>query len=83
MPLPLELYKTVPDLVRPESARNEVPWGPSHVIYVWVDALTGILARRNQLIWRIQEDCRRNILNTRDQLIWRRVRQAETTDVSR
>jgi methionyl-tRNA synthetase len=59
----LELYKTEPDFVRPESARNEVvsfvrsglkdlsisrsafdwgitvPWDPSHVIYVWVDAL--------------------------------------------
>ncbi|MGX5769470.1 methionine--tRNA ligase [Microbacterium trichothecenolyticum] len=59
----LELYSTVPDFVRPESARNEVvsfvrnglkdlsisrsafdwgiplPWDPSHVIYVWVDAL--------------------------------------------
>jgi len=59
----LELYKNVPDFVRPESARNEVasfvrsglkdlsisrstfdwgiqvPWDPSHVIYVWVDAL--------------------------------------------
>ncbi|GEP46877.1 methionine--tRNA ligase [Microbacterium saccharophilum] len=59
----LELYKTEPDFVRPDSARNEVvsfvrsglkdlsisrsafdwgiplPWDPSHVIYVWVDAL--------------------------------------------
>ena len=59
----LELYKSEPDFVRPESARNEVisfvrsglkdlsisrsafdwgitvPWDPSHVIYVWVDAL--------------------------------------------
>ncbi|MBD3753268.1 MAG: methionine--tRNA ligase, partial [Micrococcales bacterium] len=59
----LDLYKSVPDFVRPESARNEVasfvrsglkdlsisrstfdwgikvPWDPSHVIYVWVDAL--------------------------------------------
>jgi methionyl-tRNA synthetase len=59
----LELYRTVPDFVRPDSARNEVvsfvknglkdlsisrstfdwgiqvPWDPSHVIYVWVDAL--------------------------------------------
>ncbi|MBN9225188.1 MAG: methionine--tRNA ligase [Microbacterium sp. SCN 70-27] len=59
----LELYKTEPDFVRPEPARNEVvsfvrsglkdlsisrsafdwgitvPWDPSHVIYVWVDAL--------------------------------------------
>lgn len=59
----LELYRTEPDFVRPDSARNEVvsfvnqglkdlsisrsafdwgipvPWDPSHVIYVWVDAL--------------------------------------------
>ncbi|MDE0545831.1 methionine--tRNA ligase [Microbacterium sp. C7(2022)] len=59
----LDLYSTVPDFIRPESARNEVrsfvkqglkdlsisrstfdwgiqvPWDPSHVIYVWVDAL--------------------------------------------
>lgn len=59
----LDLYRSQPDFVRPESARNEVisfvssglkdlsisrstfdwgisvPWDPSHVIYVWVDAL--------------------------------------------
>lgn len=59
----LDLYREVPDFVRPDSARNEVvsfvknglkdlsisrstfdwgitvPWDPSHVIYVWVDAL--------------------------------------------
>lgn len=59
----LELYKSEPDFVRPESARNEVvsfvrsglkdlsisrssfdwgipiPWDPSHVLYVWIDAL--------------------------------------------
>ena len=59
----LELYRSQPDFVRPDSARNEVmsfvsqglkdlsisrstfdwgirvPWDPSHVIYVWVDAL--------------------------------------------
>jgi methionyl-tRNA synthetase len=59
----LEHYRTHPEFVQPESARNEVvrfvegglqdlslsrstfdwgvqvPWDPSHVVYVWIDAL--------------------------------------------